>query len=48
MLFPYVFNGTNYIWTDDKLTFNKFEQLKNFSKELGFKLERSKNVKICI
>ena len=48
MLFPYVFNGTNYIWTDDKLTFNKFEQLKNFSKELDFKLERSKNVKICI
>lgn len=41
MLFPYVYNGTNYIWTDDKLTFSTFIQLTNFAKELKFKLELS-------
>lgn len=34
MLFPY----RNNRWTDDKITFRKFEQLTNFAKKLNFKL----------
>jgi hypothetical protein len=41
MLFPYVYNGTNYIWTEDKLTFSTFNQLTNFANELKFKLDVS-------
>lgn len=40
MLFPYVFNGVNYIWTEDKLTFSTFKQLTNFAKKLNFRLEK--------
>lgn len=41
MLFPYVYNGTNYIWNEDKLTFSTFMQLSNFAKNLNFKLDVS-------